>query len=286
MSNTANARRMTEILTRSFEEIRSEFPDAEIKEIARADANREARDKARPRLYAEGDSWFDFPWWIIFNRCSDILDALLFKHKYEVRRESRRGDTAKNMLRPENILRLQSRMRQDKPHAFLISAGGNDMFTEGGHETVFASILRDKNPDDPIDLARMDREMNTIASDIQTLATIANNEGVPAFIHGYARPPMRVLGYAAVPIFAGPWINPVLQRKGYSKHQGVEILGVILDAFNDRLSNIANNAPMIEYVDLADVITSKNHWHDELHLDASGWQLAGDTFHKALRRVL
>src|SRR6266540_1048187 len=49
------------------------------------------------RVFAEGDSWFDFPNWILLDPVSDVLDGLIHEHGYVVTRITRAGDTVQNM---------------------------------------------------------------------------------------------------------------------------------------------------------------------------------------------
>jgi hypothetical protein len=270
---------------KSLQEIRRTYPEAENKELARAEALLEATRKGRPVIYGEGDSWFDFPGWIILNRCSDILDALLFEHEYCVHRDSYRGDTINAMTFPDNLAHVKSRIQGLKPRVFLISGGGNDLFT-ADRGSAFDRMLRDDSPDDPIDLSLMNGEIELISQQIRTLAGIAEAEGVPSIIHGYGVPPRRVLGRAAVPFLAGPWINPVLRRKGYNKEQGEEILRTLVSAFNSRLSRMASQSELIEYIDLQGAVEPNNFWHDELHLWAPGWRECGNAFNDVIKRLL
>lgn len=274
------------VLPFSLDKIQEDYPDAAIKELARAEAITANAQAGRPRIYAEGDSWFDFPWWIILNRCSDILDALLFEHRYEVHRDSRRGHKLSDMIQLENLIHLRSRIKGLAPEAFLISGGGNDLFAGGKDcDSLFYRLLRQAEPDPEkrIDKVMLDAELDFLMGQIGTLIQIAHFEEVPVVVHGYGLPPQGVYGRGAFRYVSGPWIKPVLTCRGYSDDQGEEIVKTILDAFNTKLAAFVAPIDQVAYVDLREDLSDEDLWHDELHLYAGGWRKAGVAFDEALK---
>ena len=114
-------------------------PDLPLDEVQRIKAETwgpagaaDALAAARPRLVAEGDSWFDYPPGL------DILDHLRRTHKYPIIKLSKAGDTLENMVygteynrdfsrNPIPFGTLISTVSREKPAAVLFSAGGNDI---------------------------------------------------------------------------------------------------------------------------------------------------------------
>lgn len=208
----------SELLAMSAPEIFERYPEACCKEEARGAANKRHLLSDRPLVYGEGDSWFDFPWWVIFDRHSDILDVLLFKHELCVQRDSKAGDTLWGMSKPDNLAFLSGRIRSLRPKAFLLSGGGNDLFA-GGKDcaSLFYRLLRQNDPNDPVVTEKLERALDRMMNHLTRIATVAIDLGVPVLIHGYGLPPQRVFGKAAVKFFAGPWIKPVLDSGGTTR---------------------------------------------------------------------
>lgn len=243
----------------------------------------------RPLLYAEGDSWFDFPSLLVPGPNSDIIDALVSQHDYAVIRRSDKGDTLSNMRMPENLQLLAAELQRDRPMAFLLSGGGNDLFG-GGKEcrSTLHELLRSKrmtDPEGPIDLARLHATVDQLLSHIRLIVQPALRLGIPVLLHGYAAPVKRVIGTPACWGFAGPWIEPVLQCRGYDPpNEGPTILKHIVDQFNERLADYVNSSNLLHYVNLREVVET-NHWRDELHLKAEGWVAVANAFHQRLQTV-
>jgi len=246
--------------------------------------------RGRPRVYGEGDSWFDFPGLLVPGPHNDILDTLAVNHDYAVVRRSDRGDTLSNMRSPENLQLLASEMARDQPKAFLLSGGGNDLFG-GGKEcrSALHDMLRpkaDTDGRDLIDPARLHATADRLISDMRLVVQPAVELGIPVLLHGYAAPAARVLGRPACRGVAGPWIEPVLRCRGYDPQaDGPPILDKIVDNFNERVSAFAQTHPLLHYIDLRPVVRAP-HWRDELHLKAEGWVAVAAAMHDRLDRMI
>ncbi|MEM1444684.1 MAG: hypothetical protein AAGF84_01385 [Planctomycetota bacterium] len=240
------------------------------------------------RLFCEGDSWFDFPGLLIPGPYNDIPDVLDKKHGYAVRRVSDAGDTLANMSRQENLDQLKTKMAHDRPDVLLLSGGGNDLFAGGKScASQLHDMLRYAKPDDPIDLDRMNGLIEYLASCAVRIMNVADGLSIPTIIHGYAQPPEDVFGKPACKGIAGPWIAPVLKCKGYSpKQHGSAILKILIDAFNQRLQQLADARTDTHYLDLRETLAEPGLWRDELHLINDGWEAAADAFQSRIEQVI
>ena len=94
---------------------------------------------SRGVLIAEGDSWFDYPWY-------DVLGVLEDDHFFDVSSVSHMGDTVEAMAYSDGQLfdfsrELEKLIRQGQiPTAILLSGGGNDVAG-----TEFQMLLNHKN---------------------------------------------------------------------------------------------------------------------------------------------
>ncbi len=91
------------------------------------------KDTQYYRIYAEGDSWFQFPIFI-----NDIIDWLYKEKDLLIYSEAYGGDWITNILYEQQIIPSLSTY---SPHFFLISGGGNDLV--GTHRLA---IMVDKKP--------------------------------------------------------------------------------------------------------------------------------------------
>jgi hypothetical protein len=99
---------------------------------------RKRRNAGFPVVVSEGDSWFDYPFYL--NTIDLIDDQELFAH---LRLEAS-GDTVRNMIGTDDaIANLRTVVEDERPLFVLFSGGGNDLSAEA------ARLFREA--DDPED---------------------------------------------------------------------------------------------------------------------------------------
>lgn len=236
-------------------------------------------------LYAEGDSWFDIPWWVVGNKVSDVLDALAYHHGYVVPdRAAKAGDTLENMVQPGNLKFLEFQLANRKPDAFLVSAGGNDLFGINDRTGV-SQFYKLMNPagsrSGKVNVTATKEFLSTLRPMFKKLQIIANKAEVPMFLHGYSN--AYASGKRVFFKWGGPWIEPMVTRRGYSPaKEGHEIVSDIAKYFNEMLEGLASRSgETVFYVD-ARVDVSESDWHDELHLWPWGLKKVAAAFHQVL----
>jgi len=242
--------------------------------------------KGGTRIFAEGDSWFDFPNWILLDPVSDVLDGLIHEHGYVVTRISRAGDTVANMSRSQNLQLIRQNLAALRPEAFLFSGGGNDLCDRRQNGTnEFYDVLFGPPAPHGLQTKLLSTYLDRIMAGYELVLAEAVAAKVPAFVHSYAH--AIATGIPAVYKFAGPWLKPQLVAKAYdAKKEGPAIVAQMIDALSDRLAQLAQESHgKIYFVDLRGVIQA-NDWHDELHLLPRGWRKAAKEFNKAIRSVL
>jgi hypothetical protein len=271
--------------SRGVQGLRERHPDWESKALVREQLNAELLAAGRPVIYGEGDSWFDFP--LPFFpplSANDLLDALQRYHRYVVYRDSKAGDTIKNMARFENLQFIEHQIRVYRPMAFLVSGGGNDLFTGADVDsTVFSQILNPKGSNQPYDKVRLEAFLTEMAANLLKVAGVGISLGIPTILHGYANaypsgnPALHKLFWKV-----GPWIRKPFEKKGYNPDtEGRPILWEIIGRANDATREVADSVDLLHYVDLRPVVLER-HWHDELHLRPSGWHVTADVMHEKI----
>jgi lysophospholipase L1-like esterase len=250
-------------------------------------------------LVAEGDSWFDYPFF-------DVLEELEEGYNYEVESVAHRGDTAEEMAYDPNQLaglaRKLERLKRDgrTPRAVLLSGGGNDI---AGVE--FAVLLNHKLSglppvNVPILTGLVDERLRTaivsLASAVTELCRRSFGSAVPILIHGYDYPVPDGRGYlGGFWILPGPWLEPGFRQKGYQDlGERVDVMVTLIDRFNALLASVAGGPGLehVAYVNLRGILSNelrgkkyKTWWNDELHPTEKGFTEIADRFDQTLRRL-
>lgn len=91
------------------------------------------------------------------------------------------------MAQRENLQFLEHQIRLYRPLAFLVSGGGNDLFTGSDvGSTVFSQILNPKGSDKPYDNVRFKAFLAQMTANLLKVAEVGISLCVPTILHGYA----------------------------------------------------------------------------------------------------
>lgn len=228
------------------------------------------------RLLAQGDSWLD-------HRPTDLADRLRRDSGHAVTSLAISGSTldqvvygtlprdhlgvvgAHQISRAEDLIYALQSVR---PHAVLLSAGGNDV--KGGALSLLGSALASPSG---IDTAAVHRYVSEAFAqfyrDLVSLVTAKANQmdlRVPIVIHGYDYPRVSERAH---------WLATQL---GHGAAQLLEGVGrAFVDAFDAVLSELTDEHPGTVFLaDLRGTLTEGDDWADEIHPSARGFaKLAG-----------
>ena len=253
----------------------------------------------RARIFAEGDSWFDFP-------LTDVLVELEDEYDYRIESVAHRGDTLEGMAFEEGQLRLAARklraMIDDgrPPEAILLSGGGNDL---AGDE--FLSLLNHQRSGLPsisehVAAGLIDERLRYCAvSLIQAITALCESlmgRKAPILVHGYDYPIPDGRGFAGGWwLLPGPWLGPAFERKGYEDlRERVAIMKQLIDRYNRILAALVEGPEFshVHYVDLRGVLGTglpkeyRRWWGDELHPTRRGFGRIATRIHEELLDVL
>jgi len=241
------------------------------------------------RLISEGDSWFDYP---PHPNIIDFLDGAGF---WAIKRFEKSGDTLENMASDGNLARIADTARKEKSEAILLSAGGNDLFTDIPERPDLRWIWRALTPFDP---SRTPAEhVNRLAWDekktelrlgfIRVIGTLGSY--APILIHGYDY--LTASGEKALydgfrP--AGPWILPSMRdRRIDDPFMQSAILRVLIDEVNEILAALeATYSDSVIYVDLRGSLRPDRDWMNEIHPTEDGFHKVEEIFRDALLQRL
>lgn len=251
-------------------------------------------------LVAEGDSWFDYPFF-------DVLKLLEDDHGYDVRHVAHMGDRVEDMAyggpgeggggQLDALTRLLEKLLREGrvPRAILVSGGGNDI---AGSE--FAMLLEHKRAavsglNEQVVAGIIDQRLRlsyvTILSALTRVCELRLGKRLPILFHGYDYPVPDGRGFfGGWSVLPGPWLEPGFRQKGYSNaEERLKLLRAMMDRFNDMLKAVTA-LPGFEHtvhVDLRGTLSTgtgyKKQWDNELHPSRKGFQLVTDKVAQVLR---
>jgi hypothetical protein len=207
--------------------------------------------------------------------------------------------------------------------AILLSAGGNDLIdriadlvgnltravkraaagkgpaaTQAAHEEARRRVL------EAVTAGEAAVIYEDVIAHLRTL--IAARDGgpsarAPVILHGYAHVTPRDAPALRFPIKVGPWIWKSLAPLGYTQAEQQEIAARVIDEFNRRLADLRDEANGVYVLDFRPLqapggplpvadpawLEPTAYWHDEIHLNADGWDcVASRTYDELLDRLL
>ncbi len=254
-----------------------------------------ARGPALGLLIAEGDSWFDYPFY-------DVLEALE-ADGYEIESVAHMGDTLEDMAHDpgqvERLTRAFEKVRDhgQKPRAILISGGGNDI---AGDE--FATLINHANSGLPALNAtvadgvigeRLRTAMASLVGVVTRLSESFFGERARVVLHGYDYAVPDGRGYlGGAWILPGPWLEPGFRRKGHCSERergripvleaNARVVRDLIDRYNVMLSALVRDLTSaglshVRYADLRGTLSTalpsgyKADWSNELHPTKAGF---------------
>jgi lysophospholipase L1-like esterase len=250
---------------------------------------------------AEGDSWFDYPFF-------DVLEELEEEFDYSVESVAHKGDTVEEMAYDPNQLdKLARKLAKlaeagHVPRAILLSGGGNDIAGDAlsvllNHKRSGLGPLSEQVLAGLVD-ERLRSAIVTLASAATRLCQASFDRTLPILVHGYDYPVPDGRGYlGGFWMLPGPWLAPGFRKKGYADdqlRQRCEIMVTLIDRFNALLAGIAGGPGLehVRYVNLRGSLSQdlsgrayKDWWNDELHPTEPGFTKLAGRFHAVLRSL-
>jgi lysophospholipase L1-like esterase len=243
-------------------------------------------------LIAEGDSWFDYPFY-------DIISKLEDKHGFDIESVAKKGDTVEDMAYAPGQLDVFARRiekvlsRGQRPKAILLSGGGNDVAGEafgfllnyanapnaGFNESVVAGVIDQ----------RLKISYHTIISAVTQLCIKMTGAPLPIVIHGYDYPVPDGRGFwGGWWILPGPWLKPSFDRKLYADAARAPIIKALIDRFNTMLEGVARDHNHVRYLNLRRTLSipggdHKDLWGNEFHPTEKGFELIAAKFARVIQ---
>jgi hypothetical protein len=242
-----------------------------------------------PTIYAEGDSWFQFPVFI-----KELIDHL--SSDFNILCTSTAGDTLQNMLfdRPEYLAELKRLifLRGLDVRGFFFSGAGNDVIGEGKDgvpalETLVRPFDPAQTPAWHLDTPECRERLSFIESayrrlfdTVEEVFPVLAYPRLKIYIHGYDYVQVRSLpdGDPHKPVWAQNWTGDPLKAKGFTDNAfGSAVLRELLDRLNSLSERVCGDYGRGVYVNLRQSIRP-DQWADELHATSEGYAAAASRF--------
>jgi hypothetical protein len=258
---------------------------ARARQVMRQRERMRTRLRAAPQglLVAEGDSWFDYPFF-------DILEKLEDELGFDVESVAHKGDTVEEMVYDDHQLaklaRLLEKMAAQRrtPRAILLSGGGNDIAGEEfavmlNHRRSSLDRIEPKVVEGVIH-SRLRTAVIALAGAVTEFCRRFFGGPLPIVLHGYDYPVPDGRGYlGGWWVLPGPWLAPGFQRKGYEDvAERTVLMARLIDSFNSMLATVpaVSGLGHVVYVDLRGTLSTKPQsyktwWNDELHPTERGF---------------
>lgn len=248
-------------------------------------AERDARFRKRrragfPTAISEGDSWFDYPFFL--NLIDQIDDAELFAHY----RLEASGDTVANMLTATALRNLRVVVEQEQPLCVLFSGGGNDLADR------IDGLLVAGDETDPLSCTDADAVFGLFGFMEERYRALVAEIGplAPILAHGYDHfvPSAVPVRFNGVGIGRGPWIHPAMLGKHIVTPLAQRTIARwLVDEFNLVLQRVQQDHPLdFVYADLRGTLDVDRDWENEIHPTRAGFRKLAGRFVQTIRARL
>ena len=237
------------------------------------------------QVFAEGDSWFDYP--VPFFG-GGIIPRLEDELGVPILNLAKAGDEVRYMLGVKERLLLIKHLKQGCPaggpwDVLLFSGGGNDIV-----DNPMALWIKDWSPGNPpeshIHQPRFGTALALVRAGFEDLITLrdALSPTTHLVFHGYdfAIPDGRGI------CFLGPWLKPTFDlRKFPNRAAGEAVVKAMLQQFAAMLQTLTAS-PKVSFINTQGTLAPKpGSWHNELHPESKGFETFAGLFRKKLKEL-
>lgn len=237
------------------------------------------------QVFAEGDSWFDYPPFVfrggIIGRLEDRLGVPILNL-------AEAGDEVRFMLGVKQRILLAEHLSQGSPaggqwDVLLFSGGGNDIT-----DNPMALWVKDWNPALPpaqlIHQPRFDTAMALVRAGYEDLIALRDTLSPTTHLvfHGYdfAIPDGRGVCHL------GPWLKPTFDLRGFPTLAARQpVVKAMLEQFAAMLTSLAAH-PRVTFINGQGTLAPQpSSWDNELHPSSGGFDKFADLFRAELKRL-
>lgn len=238
------------------------------------------------QVFAEGDSWFEYP--VPFFG-GGIIPRLENRLGVPILNMADAGDEVRFMLGVEQRKRLVECLKEGSPaggpwDVLLFSGGGNDIV-----DNPMALWVRDWDPTIApaahINQPRFDAALALVRAGYEDLIGLRDtlSPGTHLIFHGYdfAIPDGR--GFCHL----GPWLKPCFDLRRFpTRDAAFAVLQAMLTQFAAMLTALTAAHPKVTFINGQGTLAPKpSAWHNELHPDKKGFEKFAALFYQQLKQL-
>jgi hypothetical protein len=265
-----------------------------MKERGVADPKQPARRRVmavakvtRPlQIFAEGDSWFDYPAPFFGGGIIPRLEKLL---GVPILSLAKAGDEVRFMLGVEERKLIIKHLTKGCPaggpwDAMMFSGGGNDIV-----HNPMALWVRDFDSaipiSDHIHSGRFDAALALVRAGYEDLIDLRDrlSPNTKLIFHAYdfAIPDGRGICHL------GPWLKPTFDLRRFpAQSQAAQVVKTMLERFAAMLSTLAGARQDVTFINGQGTLApSSNSWHNELHPSKKGFDQFAQLFRTHLQQL-
>ena len=236
------------------------------------------------QVFAEGDSWFEYPVPLFGGGIIPRLEKAL---GVPVLNLATAGDEVRYMLGVKERKLLIEQFTKGCPaggpwDAMLFSGGGNDIV-----DNPMVLWIKDFNATLPpaalIHQARLDAALALVRAGYEDLIGLRDSLSPQTrlFFHGYdfAIPDGRGV------CFLGPWLKPTFDLRGFpTQASRFAVMKILLQQFAAMLQSLASSHAHVTFINTQGTLApTPSSWHNELHPSKDGFKAFVALFHQALK---
>jgi hypothetical protein len=238
-------------------------------------------------LFADGDSWFDYP--LPPTARNDVIRSIGNHGKPQplILNLAHYGDEARDLLgvkRRQRIIDNLSDVENGIFDAILFSGGGND--TVGNQFCLWVqNYVPGMTPSQGINVQRLAAVLGVVRSAFEDLIAIRDKilPECPIFVHAYDFAIPTNIGICDNLI--GPWLKPSLVYRGWTDTAvGTLVVKEFLLQFRSTLTQVAAAHKNVIYVETQGTL-APGDWANELHPTPPGFDKIAGKFLDALRAI-
>lgn len=240
------------------------------------------------QIFAEGDSWFDYP---PFPLKGGVIPRLELLIGVPILNLAKAGDEVRYMLGVEERKILVKHLTNGCPaggpwDVLLFSGGGNDIV-----DNPMALWVKDWDPALPaaqhIHQPRFDSAMSLVRAGYEDLITLRDrlspNTRLVFHAYDYAIPDGRGVCFNAL----GPWLEPTFKLRGFPNRASMfAVVKEMLKQFAQLLDNL-KSAPNVAFINAQGTLPEgdTSWWHNELHPSRNGFDRFAGRFRQELKAL-
>ncbi len=237
------------------------------------------------RIFAEGDSWFDYPVPLFGG---GIVPRLERKIGVPILNLAKAGDEVRFMLGVAERKLLASELARGCPGAgpwdvLLFSGGGNDIVGN-----PMALWIRDfspgASPAAQIHGERFATALAMVRAGYEDLIALrdALSPATRLVFHAYDFALADGRGICHL----GPWLKPTFDLRKFPAGAGTPVVREMLTEFARLLSDLEASHPGVTFLDAQGTLSpEKSSWHNELHPSKRGFDTFAGIFQAKLREL-